>query len=175
MSVDGSFIFLEQDVKDETYDNFDERVDELEPSKNIFDTFCEQTKIDKCDIEFIWENDEVDADSYLTLIDLVNKKDKNIRKIEIYIKEKPKFEEYEEEEIEYEDGDADGGGGGGGGWCVRYVISSSASSLSKIVEVIIKFELITIKIFCYNDDKMKVIFDKFFKKIKIDKNKIESL
>ena len=152
-----------------------------EKMKNIFDTFCEQTKIDKCDIEFIWENDEVDADSYLTLIDLVNKKDKNIRKIEIYIKEKPKFEEYEEEEIncEYECdecdecGDEGGGGGGGGGWCVRYVISSSASSLSKIVEVIIKFELITIKIFCYNDDKMKVIFDKFFKKIKIDKNKIE--
>ena len=145
--------------------------------KNIFDIFCEQTKIDKSDLEFIWEKTEVDADSLLTFNDLVNKKDKNKNKIEIYINEKPKFEEIEEEDDFSEDecyGDEyDSGGGGGGGRCVRYVISSSASSLSKIVEIILKFEIITIKIFCYNDDKMKYIFDKFFKKIRIDKNIID--
>ena len=148
-----------------------------EKMKNIFDIFCEQTKIDKSDLEFIWEKTEVDADSLLTFNDLVNKKDKNKNKIEIYINEKPKFEEIEEEDDFSEDecyGDEyDSGGGGGGGRCVRYVISSSASSLSKIVEIILKFEIITIKIFCYNDDKMKYIFDKFFKKIRIDKNIIE--
>ena len=147
-----------------------------EKMKNIFDIFCEQTKIDKSDIEFIWEKTEVDADSLLTFSDLVNKKDKNINKIEIYINEKPKFEECEEDDDGFEEecgGFEDEDGGGGGGMCVRYVISSSASSLSKIVEIILKFEIITIKIFCYNDDKMKFIFDKFFKKIRIDKNIIE--
>lgn len=148
-----------------------------EKMKNIFDIFCEQTKIDKSDLEFIWEKTEVDADSLLTFNDLVNKKDKNKNKIEIYINEKPKFEEIEEEddfsENECYGDEYDSGGGGGGGRCVRYVISSSASSLSKIVEIILKFEIITIKIFCYNDDKMKYIFDKFFKKIRIDKNIID--
>ena len=98
--------------------------------KNIFDIFCEQTKIDKSDLEFIWEKTEVDADSLLTFNDLVNKKDKNKNKIEIYINEKPKFEEIEEEDDFSEDecyGDEyDSGGGGGGRRCVRYVISSSA-------------------------------------------------
>ena len=125
--------------------------------ENIIDKFCEQTQLDKYNLEFSYEEEVVSIDNNLTFIDLASDIDKKRNKIEIFVNE-------EEEEFEEECACPDS---------IGYAISYKPTLLSKIVEVIFQNEGMVIYIYCYNDDKMKDIFDKFFKKIKIKENEVK--
>ena len=125
--------------------------------ENIIDKFCEQTQLDKYNLKFSYEEKKVFLYNNLTFIELASDIDKKRNKVEINVNEEKK---------EYEAKNA----------CprsIRHAISYKPTLLSKIVEVIFQNEGMVIYIYCYNDDKMKDIFDKFFKKIKIKENEVK--